>query len=640
VQAKLRARVLLAGASVAACGGLLGIDEPPLDSSARAAGNAGNAGTAGVGPPRGGTAGLAGSASAEGGAGDASGGSPPEPAGGGPSLGGASGSAGVHDDAGNGSSDGGTSGGSGTSGAGSGPRLGGECDGSRDRACAENNVQLVLRCEGGVWEVETTCLGDAQCAVALGECRSIDWRCRYREPVCTGAFTLLDCDADLIDPPVVSCPFGCESGACFPGSGDDLIVHPETLERPHTGVTYWANPIEVCVHDRSEHHALYDVVRDEAERSWGRYLDVDFTSWAECSGPVGAPRVELDLVDDCASRLVAPVALGAPSTAEARRVTLCRTYRTAGGALVELASDDALLRFVTRHVFGHVLGWEDSRSEDAPSAMVQGLAASSAPALGLDGRLLGRYEPVVTPGKPRGSLVTTRGACLSRVGGELVALPCSDPQSGRFELTAAGAALLGEAPPVCLSRNGGGVAFDACDGVPADARFELTRARWSTPDRCVAPYEIENGSAVALSDCGDIGDVSQAWRFELQTDAGTGDTNVRLRFESLGACLTRATDAGFLDDVPTLDACDDGDSRQLFALYAGGRIGLPSGLCLRANRPDGALHLYPCASADAFWLSGALHTTDGHGITAGDGSFVAEPLGSVPGDGQIFDFAF
>jgi hypothetical protein len=332
--------------------------------------------------------------------------------------------------------------------------------------------------------------------------------------------------------------------------------------------------------------------------------------------------------------------LGAPSKAEGRRVSICRTYRTISGERAELASNEALLRFVTRHAFGHVLGWEDSELGDEPNAMVQGLAASNADALGLDGRVLDRYDLLLAPGKPRGTLVTTTGACLSRVADELVSLPCSDPRSGRFELTSEGAVLLGEGASECLASSGSSVTFEPCEGLTASSRFTLERARWSTPARCVAPYETRNGSAAGLFACRDIGDAAQAWRFDIQAGTGSGEITARLHFETLGACLTRSSDPGFLYDVPTLEPCDTGDPRQVFVLYSGGVIGAPDGPCLTANRPDGALHLFTCAFADVFWLSGALRTSGGHAITARNGSFVAEALDSVPGDAQVFDFSF
>jgi hypothetical protein len=660
VRSKLTVRGMVAGASLVACSGLLGIEEPPSGATAGRAG-AGAAGSAGRGDSggsgratnAGGASGAtAGVSNAEGG--NADGGAPPDPSGGrAASAGGSSGTAGVPSQAGAGTSGGGMAGAGGSSGGGTGPMLGGECDGSPARACAENNRQLVLSCDEGAWTVLDTCLGSEQCDPANPGCSIIEQNCRHRENVCLGDREALDCEASLVNPPRLRCPFGCVDGVCSRGSGDDIIVHPEIIERPQE-LSEWPPKIDVCLRDSKAHEALFAVVRDEAEHSWGRYRDVTFVGWKDCAETIVQTRVEVEFVDDCASQLMRAVLLGAPNenamgAERARIVTLCRRYLTASGVTAMLENDEALLRFVTRHAFGHVLGYEDARPEHEPNAMVQGLSASDADSLGLTGRLLHRNDPFFLLGKPHGALVTTTGMCLGPLKEDLdyslVMVPCHDPlRVGDFELVD-GAAVSVLDPPRCLRKNGTAVSVDPCEDVSAAARFDLGPARWSTPDRCVAPREARAGSAVSLFTCEDVGNPDQAWRFDIQKDEASGNSSARLRFDALDLCLTRTSDPPFLLDVPTLQPCDEGDDRQLFHLLGGGVIGRTAGepptpRCLRADLPDGTLYLDLCGLADAFFLSASLRTPGGQAITAQNGAVVSDAMSSPPDDRQIFDFYF
>jgi hypothetical protein len=272
--------------------------------------------------------------------------------------------------------------------------------------------------------------------------------------------------------------------------------------------------------------------------------------------------------------------------------------------------------------------------------MVQGVSASDADSLTLTGRLLHRNDPFFVLGKPRGTLATTSGRCLAPLEGELVTVPCSDPRAGRFDLTSGSVQLVVSGQTHCLSNKGATVGVSPCDDVSAAARFDLTGARWSTPERCIAPHEAQVGSAVSLFACRAVGDPSQAWQFDMQKDAMSGNVVARIRFEALDACLTRTSDPSFRLDVPTLQPCTEDEPRQAFQLLQSGIIGTSENLCLRADLPNGALYLDICGLADAFWLSGSLQTTDRQAVTARNGKFVAESADSSPDDEQIFDLYF
>ena len=436
-----------------------------------------------------------------------------------------------------------------------------------------------------------------------------------------------------------------------------MVHYPETLT-PWSAVTPWLLPISVCFRSETESDSLIGVIRDEAERSWGRFLNIEFSGWSACTEPADGPRVEIEFLEDCRSRLGSDVPLGGKSVeAEVARVGICRSYRDSGDVLQDIAQHEALLRFVTRHQLGHVFGWEDDDSlSPEPTAMAPALREADADSLVLTSALLRRYR-FNTPytHKPSGTLVTTHGVCLSPEGSGLTLRACSEAGSGRFDLYGDQVNSVLSAAPGCIGAtlDEPVARLEECATPPSPSQFAMRRTRWSTPERCVMPEHAVAGSPVVTAPCAPVGDPSQAWYFEILGQTERRSTVARLRFAATGHCLAIAEGAANSFDVPLLEACNDAlQSRHLFQLWSDGEISIgsdpPGGanvLCLEWDHPQSVLYFGSC-TLDEYWFSGALETPTGLVLTrvADQGATELRAMslgpGELPADNQIFDYVF
>jgi hypothetical protein len=649
----VRSVLLLVG--LGGCAEILGLERPQR-AEAGAAGGAGvsdrGAGRAGAddgaGADHGAGAGEGGRAGegARAGAGGAGGATPADGGSGGrPADGGGSG-----DGADSGGAPGGAAGADDGGAAGAsdpGPRLGAPCDGSVDFACTALEPNLLLLCLEGTWAIGESCFYDSFCDPERSECRPVDFMCTDRtEAFCDGRNELVDCGANRFEPPHFVCPFGCEAGRCRPGSGDELIVHTERVN-PSGAVGFWREPIPVCFHDGGEDSALVAVIRDEVERSWGFLLDIEFTGWSVCSGEERNRRVELAFLDDCELRLGGPVLSGAPADGEARSVELCRTYYTAAGQHEALIEHEALLRFVARHQFGHVLGSADIDDAIHPVTMRRWLRASD-PGVGITFDDVDPYR-LDYGQKLTGSLVTPSGACLSPEASGFRSLPCSHPASGFFNLAGGQVESSRVETPGCLRVPPGEaalVSLGACGDPSGQTELHFTHVRWGTPDLCVAPERAEPGSPLAVGPCAPAGDPTQAWWFEILA-ADFEKLTARLRFGATGDCvgLLEPAQAGV---IPKLDACaDESDVQHRFFLWLNGVIShAGSGLCPRWDVPRGVLYFDNRCDEYTYWISGALETPDGRLLSfTRDGELeelraISPPAGALPLPSQIFGWTF
>ncbi len=665
---------LLPSVLLGACGTLLGLEPPSRDQdpeggAAGAAALGGIAGTFGAGGDRGGApsgeAGLGGESAggafagagrgggaAEGGTGDAAAGAGGAGAGGV----GASGAGGA--DGSEAGAGGEAEAGAGGQASATGPVIGGACDREEEFACHATNPYISLACRDGSWTLRATCRGDQLCDGADGECSLIAYPCDAPVSRCEGRWTLFDCGADATDPKAIRCPFGCEEGRCLPASGDELVVHYPDVLTQWSPATPWSLPITVCFRSEAENKALAGVIRDEAERSWGRVLNVEFSGWSACGEPAASPRVEIEFFEDCRSRLGSDVPLGGKSAdAQVARVGICRSYRDSADVLQDIAQHEALLRFVTRHQLGHVFGWEDDDAlSPEPTAMAPSLREADAESLVLTSALLRRYR-FNTPyaHKPSNTLVTTHGACLSPEGNGLTLRACSAAGSGRFDLYGDQVNSVLPAAPGCITATleDSVPRLEACESASSSSRFSMLRTRWSTPDRCVMPERAVAGSPVVTAPCEPVGAPSQAWYFEIFGQTERGSTVARLHFGATGHCLAIAEGTANSFDVPLLEACDDTlQARHLFQLWSDGEISIgsdpPGGanvLCLQWDHPQSVLYFGSC-TLDEYWFSGALETPTGLVLTQvvdqGATELRAMSLGAgeLPADNQIFDYVF
>jgi hypothetical protein len=624
---------MLASASLFACGSLLGIDSPRILSRGADGGEAGanhEGGVAGESP----AGGVAGTASGRGGT-HASG------------SGGASGSgAGLSGSAGDAGANAGGAAGEPPD---PGPTPGEACDDHGQFSCTTANPNITLACDSGTWIVDGICRRDQRCNVANADCERVDPLCAAStKAVCASNSSVTDCGVSQFQPPSRICPYGCQTGRCLPGTGDELIVH--TDDDNQSGGPRWGEiPIRVCFLE-SDTDTLPAWIRSEAERTWGRYLNVEFTGWGECSNAT-VSGVVIEFLEDCELGLGGKPPNGFPgnftSNQGQSRVGICSSYFNAARVLEHMKKNEPLLRFVVRHQFGHVLGLSEWERPSTDTVMVRALEKSNAARLELTHNDLDffafRYGH-----KPSGTLVTTSGLCLTPLDSTIRPAPCSQSGSGRF-LFASGEvrSLLNEAPG-CLTLVGDTVGLAPCG--TASSALRMARARWSTPDRCVAPDFPGPGSAIATRACAPVGDLSQAWFFEIvATDQEK--LSARLRFSATGDCLSVPGVIATVADAPVLETCGQTVlSRHVFYLWSNGQIsfGLMEGgapACLLWNSPDGTLHFGPCNN-DTYWLSGALETPDGLALAIDpsdpNAELRADALGSneLPNDEQIFDFAF
>lgn len=525
-----------------------------------------------------------------------------------------------------------------------GPVLGGPCGKERQLACSPSEPLITLECKNGVWNLRTLCENTARCDPLRSECRELSPVCSALRPACMSGYPILyDCDANPFDPPQLLCPFECDRDHCVPGPKDGLAVHPElAFDAP---LRTHQMPIEVCFLDAAGDTALAAIVRDEAESSWGRLLDVEFSGWSECTPSADPSRLELEFVDDCpsgASHLVLQ-----QDTTGVSRIGFCRTFRNLAGDPESMADHEALLRFVTRHQFGHVLGLKDNFSGAPRTVMTPSLVISEAARLVLTRDALTGY--ILPKHKPPESLVTRYGACVSPIGSEIGRRPCSEGASGRFlQVFDKIVSENGPEDRCLVAGAGSSVGLGSCQLTDAALRFAMPRLRWSTPDRCVVPYGSPSDGPIATAACDRVGAASQAWKFEI-LDASDGGVIAHLRFAQSRACLTAPRRPPVLGDIPVLGRCDDGLPQQVFELRTGGKIGMAD-LCLYWDTPDSVVYFDKCDLG--YWLSGAVETPAGLALTDDGDALSAKPLAGgadpsgdpnarlLPSDNQVFDLAF
>jgi hypothetical protein len=633
-QLRLAAFFVLASASLFACGSLLGIDSPRILSRGADGGEAGanhEGGAAGESP----AGGVAGTASGRGGT-HASG------------SGGASGSGAGH---------GGSAGDAGANAGGAageppdpGPTLGAACDNNVEYSCTTANPNITLACDSGTWILNSICRRDERCNAASAEgveCEKVDPLCAAStKAVCASNSSVTDCGVSQFQPPSRICPYGCQAGRCLPGTGDELIVH--TDDDNQSGGPRWDEiRIPVCFLESDANAPLPARIRSEAERTWGRYLNVEFTGWGECSSATVA-GVVIEFLEGCELRLGGKPPNGFLGREEQSRVGICSSYQNAARVLEHMERNQPLLRFVARHQFGHVLGlseWERP-STDTDTVMVRALEKSNAARLELTHNDLDffafRYGH-----KPSGTLVTTSGLCLTPVDSAIRPAPCSQSGSGRFLFESGEVRSLLAGAPGCLTLSGGdSVGLGPCG--TASSALRMARARWSTPDRCVAPDFPGPGSAIATRACAPVGDLSQAWFFEI-VDKDQEKLSARLRFSATGDCLSVTGVRAMSYDAPVLERCSETIlARHVFYLWSDGQISFGEMMgptCLHWEPPDSTLYFGTC-NDDTYWLSGALETPDGLALAIApsdpNAELLAVSLGSneLPNDEQIFDFAF
>jgi hypothetical protein len=653
--------LLLLGLS-AGCSDLLGLERPNLhvDDGAAGRGGTGAAGSAGAGITSGtGAAGaFAGAGHAAGGdAGDAAGGSAGEAAEGGeggdvaaagqggvPASGGtAAGHAGATE-AGFGGVAGHEAGrgGEGTGGAPfEWPVPGGPCSTDGALACREPESTVRYLCDTGRWIETTPCIGSQPfhelCDRRTGACTP--WICEDpgQSSCSVDGISALVCGPDRVTLDLVTCSAGCDpqTGACRELSSRQLLL--DRIEPTELEGRLWPDPlIPVCFRgaepdaDTLEAQAA---VRLAVDTTWGRHSGASFQGWGRCSDePLG---VEIELVDDCSGELGHIPRPGHPGSEQSLPVELCRSYIDAEGvrqpALGE-PTDLALLAFVAKHMFGHVLGRPDTYYDPPPwQMMARTLHLDTYSDITLsEGEIEAlRYD---YGEKPSQSLMAHNGRCLALASGEFTTEACDSSPNQRFQ--PAPSSLIHVETDRCVRLEGGNVTAGACTEEAQFEAFLPERVRWiALRGRCVSVLAspAAGESPLATVACDALWPADQAFTFEFPSQ-----DSVRIVTAS-GSCV-KWPEAWVQNAVPELGACG---SRDLFNVRDGHLS--RDGHCLYA--PSSRVFFYPCSdfTDQHFSLSGAFEL-GGNALalvgTGDDAELAVLPVAFPPSPEQIFDYHF
>jgi len=624
----------LAAAVFLSCSTLLGIEpserrDAGTSQGGTPVGSGGTTSAGDAGAPAGGV-GAEGGAMGGGGAGEGSEGA----------SGGNGGAAGT-----GGNAAGGADGGDGGHGGEPPPEPGGKCDGDVvEMACSTARPQILLECDEDVWVARMFCPNGQLCNPKEPACRNLAPECRDDPRFLCQNDQSIDCAADPFEPPHRICPFGCASGECLVGTGDQLIVHTEP---PGTGIRDWPGQIPVCfASDAEADGSMRGWTRSEVERGWGRYLDVVFEGWGICES-ADTPGVVVEFIEDCRGRIAGPLLAGYPGDRRQRRVGICRTYRDASDEPHDM--NEPLARFVARHQFGHVLGL-DEESRSVSTTMVRGIRSSAIDSTvwADDVRTLFTRHGY----KPQASLVHASSWCLDSAEGTVSLASCSANTSQRVHPFPDRTEFQGTAQCLAITGSGVGVELVACSPPPANA-LVLRRARWSSPGHCIAPrnFPVVPGTPIETRPCAAVGDPSQTWVFEISAVVDNRP-QARIRFAAQDYCVTAPEPLSrYGGEVPTLEPC--GPASTLFELGPDGDVSVlvpdtepPARLWLEWPGNDGVLAFRTGSGGRPFMLTGPLETADGHALSAdlddpGAGlSVVMLGQSELPASGQVFDVPF
>jgi hypothetical protein len=96
--------------------------------------------------------------------------------------------------------------------------LGSECDRLAALACAGNNQQVSIVCDGETWTVNQTCPTDQACdsasGVTQGTCQPRIGACSTSDKFCEDESTLAECGPDHVNVTTEQCAHACRDGEC------------------------------------------------------------------------------------------------------------------------------------------------------------------------------------------------------------------------------------------------------------------------------------------------------------------------------------------------------------------------------------------------------------------------------------------
>jgi hypothetical protein len=632
-----RTEAFLLASALAGCGTLFGID-PPERAEPPFGIDSGNGGASGRGTSGGASGGgTGGTILPEGGAGMAGDGG--EVAMGGTGANATGGRGGVA----------GTAGSSGAGGAGGEggddefPSKGEPCPTPGALACAGEAQKRRLICQGGVWTPDPVqCDYSQNCDRRNGACADIEGNCEdvqlgYHWLECPEFGTIAkSCGPDLVTIVEEECYFGCNirTRQCAEPSAGELLV--DRVPPTQNDFVFWPTPVIPVCFGGEGNDSERAAIRDEVESTWGRYSSIAFSGWGDCTNALPEPaEVRISFLNDaCVGELASISRYGYPGPGATLDLAICKSYVDANGATLD--ADDAMLRYVARHLFGHVLGrehvsWDFMRPVLSPSTISERVF----------GELAIEDLQLTYGGKPSGSLVNASGRCVgSSKGGAVDVHVCDGSNETRWQ--ALEGRLVAEGGMRCLHASGSDSAsLEPCEPTP-EFVWETNDVQWrGNGGRCVArSTTASSGASLVLETCRALGDADQTWSFEFYPAR-----RVRIRGPN-GDCIHIPEPVAMPPLYPELARCDG--VRDELEMTTSAQLGL-SGYCMteRYDVFTYELQLAPCRArpAQSFYLSGPL----GHYAGPDEqtvltllptGQLGAATLEGAPSQAQIFDYHF
>jgi hypothetical protein len=345
---------------------------------------------------------------------------------------------------------------------------------------------------------------------------------------------------------------------------------------------------------------------------------VTFTGWGDCPGD-SAVGVALSFVPGCDGRLAGISRYGYPGSGLVE-IEICTSYFFQDNDMPgEKFSDQAMLRFIARHVFGHVVGFPH-RVPPNGEALDPWISVAE---VGEGTLLLGPGaiggQRMFYGARPSGSLVGPSNRCVGD--GLTTGSVCDGSTNQSWQFVDGELRLEGQ----CLISASGILNLVAC---PSTSAWRVSTAQWRDYAGLCISVSTGSGSAPVPENCRSFGDQSQTWTFEFPALR-----RVRIRHSDSGLCVS--VPDGTPPPRPVLAPCGTlGTGPDVFETTSLGQL-RTRGYCMSQTSFD------PCAERieQTHFISGLVQDGPAALTMTPNGISVAD-LAPDPGPTQIFDYYF